>query len=199
MASQPDILPIWQERVSLATGLVTLADAKEHLEFPDDDRDNYINALILAATDMLDGPDSMTGRCFTEQTWRLSFDQVLTERFAISVFPAKSILSAVAYDDDDNEVDLGASNFKLVRGKTGSEIVPQAGIVWPATLADRPDAVQLEIEAGAEEIPPSIKQACLLLLGHWFEHREGVAEKQTYDVPLSVTALVHRHLNWFVT
>jgi uncharacterized phiE125 gp8 family phage protein len=50
------------------------------------------------------------------------------------------------------------------------------GQTWPA-LASRADAVQVEYVAGAataDDVPAPLKQAMLLLIGHWDENRSAV-------------------------
>jgi uncharacterized phiE125 gp8 family phage protein len=58
--------------------------------------------------------------------------------------------------------------------------------VWPANVADVPDAVRVRYTCGygtsPDAVPEPLRQAVRLLAGHWYEHREdvvvGVVTKQ---------------------
>ena len=45
------------------------------------------------------------------------------------------------------------------------------------------------IAIGGGEWPPMLKQAVMLLAGHWFNQREAVAGVQMHEVPNGVSAL----------
>lgn len=46
---------------------------------------------------------------------------------------------------------------------------------------------------GAEAMPPAVAQAVLLLVGHFYEHREAVSDKQTAVVPMAFEYLLWPH------
>ncbi|MBD5370364.1 MAG: phage gp6-like head-tail connector protein [Bacteroides sp.] len=44
--------------------------------------------------------------------------------------------------------------------------------------------------SGACDWPPMLRQAVMLLAGHWYNQREGVAAVQMHEVPYTVQALI---------
>lgn len=54
------------------------------------------------------------------------------------------------------------------------------------------------VDMTADPLPPSIRQAELLLVGHWFRHREATSDagRGTASVPFSVDALIAPHRRW---
>jgi uncharacterized phiE125 gp8 family phage protein len=55
------------------------------------------------------------------------------------------------------------------------------------------DTLRVAYKAGygdaAADVPQALRQAILLLVGHWFAQREAVASTQLHDVPFAVQAL----------
>lgn len=45
-------------------------------------------------------------------------------------------------------------------------------------------------DMGGGEFPASLRQAVMLLVGHWYNQREAVASVQMHEVPLGVLSLV---------
>ncbi|WP_350354072.1 head-tail connector protein [Thermoanaerobacterium sp. RBIITD] len=73
--------------------------------------------------------------------------------------------------------------------------IPATG--WPLDCALRSDAVKIRFKAGYSEVPKSIKQAMLLLIGHFYEHREAVnigggtvGGGEIKELPLAVSSLL---------
>jgi uncharacterized phiE125 gp8 family phage protein len=78
-------------------------------------------------------------------------------------------------------------------------VTPAYDKVWPSARSVR-DAVQIRFIAGygdaASDVPQAIKQAILLLVGHWFENREAVlvhSFKPTV-IPIAVDSLLSPYL-----
>jgi uncharacterized phiE125 gp8 family phage protein len=64
---------------------------------------------------------------------------------------------------------------------------------WPQSTG-RPNSVIVELVAGMDEVPKSLKQAMLLLMGHWYENREAVnIGNITSELPKGVDALLTPH------
>ncbi len=98
--------------------------------------------------------------------------------------PAPST-AVFSYLGSDN-VEAGVSDARIVRDTVFS---PAAG--WPSTATHSP--IFLTYEAGYEdgEIPSSLISAQLLLIGHWYNVREGVnVGNIVSEVPLAVDALL---------
>ncbi len=167
--------------------VVSLAEAKAHLRVDGSDENALIEGLIAAATSHLDGAPGVLGRCLLEQRWAVSWDE-FDDVLNVPLAPVLSI-DAVHYVDGDGvsrTLDDVAYSVLLVGGaRIHSDN-------WPAT-ARRPGAVTVEFTAGygdAADVPQPIKQAILLLVGHWYANREAVnVGNMVTPLPMAVEAL----------
>jgi len=180
--------------------LVSLAEAKAHLEYPASDRDSYINSLIAAACEMVDGPEAMTGKAIAEQTWTYAVRKVEAGEIWLPLFPVKALQSVTYYDANNVSQTINVNQFRLVANEDFAYLEPVNGFVWPA-LYDRGDAVTFTLQLGMDEVPAGIKQAVLLLIGHWFENREGVIVGVTSkSIEMAVESLINRwRVGWFAS
>jgi uncharacterized phiE125 gp8 family phage protein len=179
---------------------VSLAEAKAHLRKDDTDEDTLIEGLIAAATAHLDGSTGILGRCLVTQTWRQDLDQWPCDgTIRLPLLPAQS--ATVQYvAADGTPTALPTNDFQLVADARGASVRRVDGATWP-NLACRPDAVRVTFIAGygaAAAVPMAIKQAMLLLVGHWFENREAVQIGQApSELPLAVDALIRPYREVF--
>lgn len=179
--------------VAPADALLTLAELKAHLRVDHAEEDTLLEGLIAAATAYLDGWSGVLGRCLIQQTWRQD-----AESFAAASplpFPDISSVSVAYTDANGSDQALDASVYQLVNRAAGSFLVLRNGQGWPA-VATRPDAVRVTLVAGygetAAHVPAAVRQAALLLCGHWYQSREAVSMKpgESREVPLTVSALL---------
>lgn len=49
---------------------------------------------------------------------------------------------------------------------------------------------EIVMDVGKDTIPAETRQAVLLLVGHWYEHREAVSEGRLVEPPYAVRALL---------
>jgi uncharacterized phiE125 gp8 family phage protein len=170
-----------------ASGIVALSDVTDDRRI-DPDMDNLrITALIAAAGSYLDGWSGILGRCILPQTWAIRQDSLCDSRL-----PFPDVRSAVVkyFDASGAEQVLDPGAFRLVNDGLSSFLQIVAGFAPPA-VADRPDAVRIEAEFGMDAVPPAIRQAAILLIGHWYENREAaVLGVSAATVPLAVEALL---------
>jgi uncharacterized phiE125 gp8 family phage protein len=81
-----------------------------------------------------------------------------------------------------------------------ARIVPAQGMSWPEALTYQPGSVTITWEAGSfgdgvatDRCPMAIKQAILLMVGHWYRNREAVSDYIMSQVPMGVNALLDPH------
>lgn len=171
--------------------LVTLAEAKAHLEYADSDRDSYITALCAAATEMLDGPHGMIGKAVGEQVWTMALRNVPSGQIPIPIFPVKALQSVAYYDAANVSQTINVNQFRLVANEDYAYLEPVAGFTWPAVY-DRADAITFTVQLGMAEVPNGMKQAALLMVANWFENREAVSDKTMLPVPFAIESLINR-------
>ncbi len=103
-----------------------------------------------------------------------------------------SAVASVKYTDASGTLQtIDPANYITSLG-LGGRIQSLPGFVWPITR-DQIDAIAIRFTAGvatANDISETVKSACRLMVGHWYEHREEVSDAQTYSVPNTVDALL---------
>jgi hypothetical protein len=105
--------------------------------------------------------------------------------------PLVSVASIKCVDPVGNWVTLDPSIYIVATGNS-SRIANVPGCIWPV-IRWQPDAVVIQFTAGyatAAQVPESVKSACALMVASWYEHREEVADAQTYPVSNTVDALL---------
>ena len=155
-------------RITAPTGpVVPLDELKAYLRVDGSHEDALIAALEKAAVAKLDGYRGILGRCILPQTWEVSFDKA--GKFPM---PLTDIVEVVAVDADDFPVTFS--------------VVHQDGGEWIEVSA--PATVRLTA-ALPDDLLDVVKQAIKMLVAHWYENREAVAEGNMNNVPLAFYAL----------
>lgn len=164
--------------VAPAEAPVMLAEAKAQLRVDHDDEDPLIQQYIDAATAWLDGLAGILGRCLVTQNWQMGLDAVTGP--ILLPFPDSEIDSAVFTDAAGSDLD-----YRIDRRDQRLLVQPLAGF-------GRPAAITFTAGYGAPaDVPAAIRQAMLLLIGHWYEHREAVSLGASPSaLPMAVDALL---------
>ncbi|SDX45168.1 phage conserved hypothetical protein, phiE125 gp8 family [Marininema mesophilum] len=173
---------------------LTLEEAKAHLRIDGNDEDSHISGLIGAAREHA---ESITQRAFLTQTHQLSLNGCPDEALLLPKPPIQ-LVQKLQYIDPLGKAQIlkEGADFWTDSTTEPSRIVPIAG--WPAT-ASRPGAVVIDFVSGygeSNDVPQPIKQAMLLMIGHWYEHREAVSETSMTTLPLAVDALLNPYRIW---
>lgn len=146
---------------------VSSADAKKHLELSGTDHDTHVAWLIEAARQQWEHD---TDSAVIEQTWRLTTDSLQEQRF--SKRPVSEITSVQYYDSSNAQQTLSSSVYQLDTAENAIRLAVDQS--WPFTYS-RWDAVTYTVKAGKytteSEVPAIVRQAILLLVGHYFEDR----------------------------
>jgi uncharacterized phiE125 gp8 family phage protein len=161
---------------------ISLTEVKEHLRVDGTDQDSIIQAYLDAATAFVDGEWGWLGRALVEQTWRLTIDTFPCAEIKIPLPPLISVNSVIYFDAaGDPQTMVEDTDYFVDDQSEPGWITPMT--TWPATL-DAINSVQIEFVAGyqstsspvdpAENVPASIKQAMLLMITDWMEHRQNI-------------------------
>lgn len=166
---------------------IALAEAKAWLKLDGEDEDALVGTLMAAARLHVEGA---TGRALIAQSWRLVLDAWPdTGVVRLPVTPLLSLTSITAYDSDgvDHEVSLDG----IDAGR--AELLLPADIDAPALRERNGIAIDYVAgygEAGAD-VPEALRQALLLVMAFWFEHRDTVfGAREGPAVPMGFDALV---------
>lgn len=157
---------------------------------------SLIDGYIEAAVSHVDGEDGWLGRALITQTWDLILDG-FPDAITVPLPPLQSVVSLSYTDVDGNEQTLSeGDDFVVVSGdwKPG-RITPAHGKSWPAARGME-GAVTLQFTAGYGDdpgnVPAAIRQALLLLVGHFYSNREEVViGTTTSQLPIAAQHLLY--------
>lgn len=151
---------------------VTLAEIKDHLNIEYDDKDDYIESLILAAIDQV---EKDTGLSFAEETWEWH-DEEFKPKMFFPINPVSSIVEIKYYDTANTLQTLSSSDYHAMLSTNGvSWIESIYSKAFPFTYY-RPDAVKIKFVSGdASVINPTFNHLVKLWCGVFWEQREGQA------------------------
>jgi uncharacterized phiE125 gp8 family phage protein len=161
---------------------VLLDDAKAYLRLDTDDEDAFVTAAIVAARVHV---EALTRRVLIEQGWRVYFDAWPRKRIVtIPVAPLIAVDALTVYDaagepqtidPDDYEVDTIAVPGRIV----ASAAVPMAS----RTI----NGIEIDVTAGygasSVDVPGPLRQAIMMLVAHWYEHRGPVGHDLAGTLP----------------
>lgn len=172
---------------------VTTAEAKLHLRVDVSDEDTLIASLITAARLWC---EQQCGRSFFTQTWRLTLDDWPTDGLIrLPRPPVKSITSVKYYDGSGIQQTLVAgTDYQSDLDAAPARVAPAPNKSWPAVQAGRLSPIEIVYVAGETTtgaIDQRVKQAILLLVGHWYKNREAVLTGTvSKEIELAVTNLM---------
>ena len=170
---------------------VALADAKAHLRLDTDDDDALIAAAIAAARVHV---EVATRRVLIEQGWRVSLDAWPRKRIlTIPVAPLIAVDAVTVYDAAGDPVVVPADDYEVDAVSVPGRLVLASPVPAPAGRAV--NGIEIDVTAGygpsSVEVPAPLRQAIMMLVAHWYEHRGAVGHDLAGAVaPLGFEALV---------
>lgn len=195
---------------------VTLARAKNHLRVDVPDDDQYIQDLISGAREQL---ENAYEQAFITQTWDIFMDRFpaswpflpaapiwttgwpLASRWIDIARQPVAAITSVRYTDSGGTLQTMPTT-DWFGDVPGARVGLNFGKVWPAVPLRPLNGVQLRVDLGygatAALTPFSVRQAILLLIGHYYLNREQVLLEQRIrpiDLPRGVQDLMNP-LDW---
>jgi uncharacterized phiE125 gp8 family phage protein len=177
-----------------STEPVTLAEAKLHLRDDGTTEDALITALITAAREYCEG---YTGRALATQTIEAYLDGFPCRHEIELPHPPLQSVTLVKYTDSagaETTMTAGTDYIADADRPIGRIVLPY-GALWPSAVLGTVNPIKIRYTAGytAENpISKSIKQAMLLLIGHWYANREAVGQVGG-RLEIAVDALLSLH------
>lgn len=171
---------------------VSLAEAKLHLRVTFADEDSLIEGYIEGATSHLDGYSGILGRCLVDQVWRQDFNDWRDLRLP---FPDAKNLQVVWRDGSGTATTVASNDYFIEAGDLGVHIRFASGWSAPSLPMTGPAGVSVTFTAGygaPGDVPQSLRNAILLMVGHRYENREAVGERGQ-EMPLAFDALIQPH------
>jgi uncharacterized phiE125 gp8 family phage protein len=160
---------------------VTVEEVRANSRIDGTADDDLIEGLIAAAVSYI---ESWTSRKFAPATWDYTADAFPTGAIYLPLSPVASVAS-IAYADAN-------SDPQVVTGYTVDGVALSLAGGWPTG-----SSVVVRFVAG-DGVPAAVKQAVLLLVGHWYENRETASDKALPEIPMGAHALLNLHRQMFV-
>lgn len=192
--------------VAPALDPVSLSEAKAHCRVGIDTDDGLIAGYILAARQHV---EREVGRVLITQRWDYMVDRCWPKawdgacyrsRIVLPLPPLLSVVSIQYIDDQGATQTLATDQYRVIKGEMFGYVEPAFGVSWPAVRAVS-DAITVRFEAGygasPGAVPEPLRQAILLLIGHWYENREAAGPNVTTLIPLGFDALVASFRTYF--
>lgn len=171
--------------------LVDLATAKQHLREDAADEDQFIEALVAAASAWIDGPTGWLGRAVREQVLELR-GNVFCCGEALPYGPVSEIVSVKYVSATGSEETVPPVAYRL----EADRLVRTEGHVWPALRGDA-EGVRIQYKVGSDQTPPAIAQAILLIVGSWFRTRESEnIGNIVNEMPMGAEAILKTYRRW---
>lgn len=153
---------------------ITTAEAKLHCRVDLSDDDVPIAAWIVAAREEV---ERLSGMALVSQTLELVMHcWPDCDRIKLPRPPLTSVTSVKYKDYTGAETTWDPANYLV-----GVDSIPGVlglawNAVWPSVVLYPVEPIRIRYVAGfasAADVPQSLKQAMLLLIGHWYENREA--------------------------
>lgn len=183
------------ELVTAPSGQVlTTAEAKLHLRVDHTDDDGYINDLIIRAAEYAEKNISGHRQLLTA-TYDLPVRDWWTGPLRLPRPPLVSVTSLKYYDTAGVQQTVSSTLYEVRTPWRQPGWIERAPTkTWPAAYqSDRRFPLTIRFVSGygaAAAVPTTLKQAMLLLIGHWYEHRLAVGPMNLRDIPLAVASLL---------
>lgn len=180
----------------ISTEPITLAEAKLHLRvLTGTSEDAVIQALIVAAREYC---EQYTGRAFGTKTLELILDAFpVGDSIYLPCPPLQSVASAKYTDKDGVEATMPETDYIVDSDSTIGRIVRVNS--WPSFIPYASNPIKIRYTAGYTAPPKTLKQAMLLLIGHWYNNRESSTDAgKLNQLDFSVRALLSQYrVRWW--
>lgn len=159
----------WETTVAPTGSLVPSATARESLSLPDEVDAPTLDLRLAAVTEALDGPDSLTGRCFLRRTIRVQWEGWARTRPVPGGAPVTLAPPGVRYQ-------LSDGSFADARGVTVGSEFGTAFLRFGTRPLDYVEGCLVEAvyEAGSDVVPAEVQVLALSLLRTYDEHQTTI-------------------------
>jgi uncharacterized phiE125 gp8 family phage protein len=151
---------------------VTLAEAKAHLRVDSTAEDTLVASLIITSRLHV---EAAVGLALITQSWSYFLDGWPPgPALKLPLRPVQTIDAVRLYDESAVVTTVPPETYLLDGSNAPARLVRQGATVWPAP-GRVANGIEIAFTAGygdtAADVPAPVRQAILLLLAHWYEHR----------------------------
>lgn len=153
--------------------------------------DTLLTSLILAAREYA---ENYLNRALCTQTWELILDDWPGKDYIDIPLPPLQSITSIKYKDTAG-VESTFENTKYIVDTDSflGRVVLAYGCTWPVNVLYPANPIRIQFVAGyglAAAVPQRVKQAMLLLIGHWYENKEAVSDRPWQEIPFAVHTLL---------
>lgn len=171
---------------------VTLTEAKAQCRVDLTDDDTFITGLIGRAREYV---EKLDWRAFMTQTLELWIAEWPGEDLTLPRPPLASVTHIKYYDVNDVEATLSTAVYFVDTVSEPGRVGLKYNQTWPNVALRDYNAICVTFVAGwatANAVPKTIKQAILLVIGHWYENREAsTVGAVSREIEMGVQALIN--------
>lgn len=171
---------------------VSLAEAKAHLRVDGTAEDTLIASLIVTSRLHVEAGH---GLALVTQGWSYFLDcWPPAAALKLPLRPVQAIGAVRLYDEDGATTTVPSSSYLLDGASAPARLVRQGRVAWPKP-GRVANGIEIALTVGfgdaAADVPEPIRQAILLLVAHWYEHRSPLEiGAQAEPVPDMVATLL---------
>lgn len=152
---------------------VTVAEAKAHARIDGTAEDMLVGSLILTSRLHV---EAALGLALITQGWTLLLDRWPADGVVeVPLRPLQTVSAVRVLPATGAAATLAAADYLLDAASTPPRLVRTG--VWPAP-GKAARGIEIDFVAGygaaAANVPAPIRQALLLLVAHWYEHRDPI-------------------------
>jgi uncharacterized phiE125 gp8 family phage protein len=176
---------------------VSLADAKAHLRLDSDDDDDLVTAAITAARVHV---EANTRRVMIEQGWRVYLDTWPKQRIVrIPVAPLITVDSVTVFDPVGEAITVDPGDYEIDAVTAPGRLFLSSPV--PVLVGRAVNGIEIDVTAGygptGIDVPAPLRQAIMMLVSHWYEHRGAVGHDLAGGVaPSGYDALIASYKVW---
>jgi uncharacterized phiE125 gp8 family phage protein len=169
---------------------VTVSEAKAHLRVDGSTEDALINSLILTSRLHI---EAALGLALITQSWMMVLDRWPRDGVvALPIRPVQAVSAVRIIAIDDVPATVPPADY-ILDGKGGPpRLVAKSGWAAPGRKVG---GIEIDFSAGfgamAADVPQPIRHALLMLIAHWYEHRDPLEiGRPEANIPNAVSELL---------
>lgn len=172
---------------------ITLAEAKAHLRLDTNADDALVQSLIITSRLHIEAALSIA---LITQSWSWTMDRwPKAMRLVLPIRPVTAVAHIKLWRNDATSETLPLEGFILDGQGNPPRLIPGSLVSFPEP--ERPvNGIEIALTVGfgpaPSDVPATIRHALLLLVAHWYEHREPVEIGAAINaIPVMVSELLH--------
>ena len=171
---------------------LTLDEVKAHVRIDGTTEDALLQSLILTSRLHI---EAALGLALMTQSWRMVLDQWPEDGVVkLPLAPVQFVSVVRVLSSDGTPTVVDAASYGLDTSGRPARLAANAG-VW-VTPGKGFAGIEIDFVAGfgatAGDVPEPVRQALLLLVAHWYEHRDPIEiGKPATAVPHAVSRLLN--------